>query len=89
MNIKPFRYLRELMFRSDYLFSFQTCTFRLAAILTQIRYGMRSQPAKGDTPKNVMMLISMAIQSRRIITIPPKRDLSPKKIADHRMFKTS
>ena len=77
------------MFRNDYLFSFQICTFKLAAILTQIMYGMRSPPAKGDMPKNVMMLISMAIQSSRIITIPPKRDLRPKKITDHRIFRTS
>jgi len=77
------------MFGNDYLFSFQICTFKLAAILTQIMYGMRSPPAKGDMPKNVMMLISMAIQSSRIITIPPKRDLRPKKITDHRIFRTS
>jgi len=77
------------MLRNDYLFSFQTCTFRLAAILTQIMYGVRSPPAKGDTPKNVMMLISMATQSSRIITIPPKRDLNLKKITDHRIFRTS
>ena len=33
-----------------YRFSIQTCAFRLAAILTQIIYGMRSPPAMGDTP---------------------------------------
>lgn len=87
--LKLLPYSCELMLGSGYRFSFQTCAFRLAAMLTQIIYGMRSPPAMGDTAKNVMMLTNMATQSTRIITIPPRRDLSPKKITDHRMFRTN
>jgi hypothetical protein len=50
-----------LMFGTGYRFSFQTCMFRLAAMLTQIIYGIRSPPAMGDTPKNKKIDILIAL----------------------------
>ena len=87
--LKLLPYSCELMLGTGYRFSFQTCAFRLAAMLTQIIYGIRSPPAIGDTPKNKMMLTSMAIHSNKIRAIPPLMDLSPKKITDHSIFRAN
>lgn len=64
----------------------RSAPFKLAAMVSQIIYGMRSPPARTDTLKKIMVLASIAAQSTKIRIIPPKSDLLPKKVTEHKTF---
>jgi len=63
--------------------------FRYEAIVTQIRYGMRSDPARGETLKEATVVARMRNHRTTIVITPPPIDFIPKKTNDQKAFSAS
>jgi len=75
--------------RLVHAFNRQIAIFRIAAKLTQNRYGTSSHPAARDILQNVIPVTMIASQSATMSTMAKPGIRPPKKMADQRTFSAS